>query len=143
MKDEHGTVGLALDLRAARQTPVSAEDYEAFWRRNVGQLTHSELSLNQELELVDRHVGSFTLRVTQLPKSFQRATESTRFAIRSVLERPRVNFACRFCGSESDVLRHGPLSCNTCAAIERAGSSAGAPKQAEVSPRVCAAHAVI
>jgi hypothetical protein len=142
MTVSHSTVWLELDLRDAQWVPTSSAEYLEFWERNVGQLK-GELHPDQVFQLGDRLAGAFKVRVTQVPKGFERATVTTPFAIHSVLEPMRVELACSCCARLGRPARHAPLFCYTCAELERAESSAPALDSGQSSRWLCVSHAVL
>lgn len=121
-------VPVMLDLRSHSRPPASADGYIDLWNRLEPALTTVDPRSGPLVRLDLGDEGEVTVRFLAPSTVPARFGPGTPFAVRGILEPPRVRYACDTCRTAGRTA-YGPFTCPGCGTGERPG-------------RVCDDHAV-
>jgi hypothetical protein len=121
------TVPVMLDLRAHRRPPASPDGYIEMWNRLEPVLVSVDPRSGPRVRLDLGDEGEVTVLFLSPSTAPVPLGAHTPFAIRGVLEPPRVRYPCDACRRTGTTV-YGPFTCAGCGSEERPG-------------RVCDSHA--
>ncbi|MFD5492945.1 KH domain-containing protein [Streptomyces sp. NPDC001812] len=121
-------VPVMLDLRAHLRPPASPDGYVEMWNRLEPVLVTLDPRSGPRICLDMAEEGTVTVLFLSPATAPVPFSANTPFAVRGILEPPRVRYSCATCRREG-ATTYAPFTCTGCGSDERPG-------------RVCDAHAV-
>ncbi len=106
-------VPVLLDLREYKDVPAAPKLYVALWERLEPALFGVDPRESRTLRLGDGERGVLGIRFLDPEANPAVLDGSTAFAIRGVLEPPKVHYACESCRSAGELV-YGPFQCHLC-----------------------------